>query len=86
MVSGYGYNTVLACLSNQSSWLRGRCEPHTQGRKLDTKDVLDFGKAALLNFHPILSSDFGWVTVKLPGWWDQVYSLRLKLNQCVTML
>ena len=60
MVSGYGYNTVLACLVEPVVMAAfGRSEPYAQGRKLDTDDVLEFGrKAASLNFHPILSSDF----------------------------
>ena len=60
MVSGYGYNTVLACLVEPVVMAAfGRNEPYAQGRKLDTDDVLEFGrKAASMNFHPILSSDF----------------------------
>lgn len=60
MVSGYGYHTVLACLVEPVVMaVYGRTEPYAQGRTLDPEAVLDFGKkAAALNFHPTLSSDF----------------------------
>ena len=60
MVSGYGYHTVLACLVEPVVMAAyGRIRPYAQGRKLDPDSVLEFGKkAAVLNFHPTLSSDF----------------------------
>jgi predicted amino acid dehydrogenase len=60
LVSGYGYNTALACLVEPVVMAAfGRKTPYAQGRKLDSKDVLEFGgRASELGFHPTLSSDF----------------------------
>ena len=60
MVSGYGYHSVLACLVEPVVMAAYGCvEPYAQGRNIDSERVLEFGeRAALLNFHPVLSSDF----------------------------
>ena len=76
MVSGYGYNTVLACLVEPVVMAAyGRNKPYAQGRTLDTDDVLDFGQSHLDEF----SSD---TIVRFLVW----SSLRIHRNSRITIL
>lgn len=60
MVSGYGYNTVLACLVEPAVMAAThRNRPFAQGRRIEPSDVLEFGRtSAELGFSAALSSDF----------------------------
>ncbi len=60
MVSGYGYNTVLACLVEPVVMAAThRTRPFAQGRRIEPSDVLEFGRqSSELGFSAALSSDF----------------------------
>ena len=57
LVSGYGYNTILACLVEPLIIAHSqRTKAFAQGRRLEMEDVLAFGDgASQLGFHPVLS-------------------------------
>ena len=60
MVSGYGYQTVLACLI-EPVVIAGlsRKQPFAQGRSISIDAVEEFGRgAAKLGFYPIISSKY----------------------------
>jgi len=66
LVSGYGYQTVLACLI-EPVVMAGmhRQEPFAQGRSISVENVQEFGRnAATLGFFPTISSDF-WALQRL---------------------
>lgn len=66
LVSGYGYQTVLACLI-EPVIMAGmhRQEPFAQGRSISVDNVQEFGRnAANLGFFPTISSDF-WALQRL---------------------
>ncbi len=48
LISGYGWNTVLACLVEPLALVHaGREKPFAQGRSLKVEDVREFGRVAL---------------------------------------
>ena len=60
LVSGYGYQTVLACLVEPVVMAGlSRKQPFAQGRSISIEDVESFGRgAARFGFFPTISSSY----------------------------